>query len=102
MKRQRAVSFFPAAQRELIDAVDYYNDQYMGLGYEFAAEVRHTISRILRFPASWTKLSPKIHRCLTHRFPYAVIYHFTSDELFIVAVMHLKRKPDSWRNNLGH
>lgn len=100
MRRPRTVSFFPAARHELQDAVSYYNDQCAGLGFEFAAEVRNTIARILRFPASWTKLSPSTHRCLTHRFPYAVIYFFTSDELFIVAIMHLKRTPDSWRNNL--
>lgn len=100
MKRSLTVSFFPAAQRELQDAVRYYNDQFPGLGFDFAAEVRHTTARILRFPASWTKLSPQTHRCLIHRFPYAVIYYFTSDKLFIVSIMHLKRNPDSWRNNL--
>lgn len=100
MSRIRTVSFFPAARRELNDAVSYYNEQCAGLGFEFAAEVRHTIERINRFPASWTKLSSQTHRCLTHRFPYAVIYHCAGNELFIVAVMHLKRHPDSWRNNL--
>jgi len=101
MTRIRTVSFFPAARRELRDAVSYYNDQFPGLGFEFAAEVRRTIDRINRFPSSWTKLSPQTHRCLTHRFPYAVIYYVTGHELFIVAVMHLKRNPDSWRNNLN-
>lgn len=100
MSRKRAVKFFPAAEEELRDAVFYYNNQCAGLGFEFAAEIRRTIARILYSPAAWTKLSPRTHRCLTNRFPYAVIFQFTDTQLFIVAVMHLKREPDSWQNNL--
>ncbi len=101
MNRKRTLQFFPAAESELRDAVAYYNSQCAGLGYEFAAETRRTITRILRFPSEWTKLSLRTHRCLTNRFPYAVIFQFTDNHLFIVAVMHLKREPDSWQNNLS-
>lgn len=100
MNRQRAVQFFPAAQEELRAAVDYFNDQCAGLGFEFAVEIRRTISRILYSPAAWTKISPRTRRCLTHRFPYAIIFQYTDSHLFIVAVMHLKREPVAWQNNL--
>jgi len=100
MNRSRSVHFFPTAEAELRDAVAYYNEQCAGLGFDLAAEIRRTIGRILRFPSAWTKLSPRTHRCLANRFPYAVVYQFTDDQILIVAVMHLKRKPDSWRNNL--
>jgi len=100
MNRKRIVQFFPAAQEELRDAVSYYNNQCAGLGFEFAAEIRRTIARILRFPSAWTILSPRTRRCLVNRFPYAVIFQYTDTHAFIVAVMHLKREPDSWQNNL--
>jgi hypothetical protein len=100
MNSTRAVSFLPPAQKELREAVSYYNDQYAGLGFEFAAEIRKTIARILHFPAAWTALSWRTRRCLANRFPYAVIFQHTDSHLFIVAVMHLKREPDSWHNNL--
>ena len=51
-------------------------------------------------PSAWTKLSPRTRRCLTHRFPYAVIFQYTDSQLMVVAVMHLKREPVSWQNNL--
>lgn len=100
MTPARSVYFFPAAETELRNAVAYYNEQCAGLGFDLAAEVRRTIGRILRFPSAWTKLSPSTHRCLTNRFPYAVIYQCSDDQILIVAVMHLKRKPDSWKDNL--
>jgi len=36
-------SFHPAAEKELNDAVDYYNDCQRGLGLEFAKEIYRTI-----------------------------------------------------------
>jgi plasmid stabilization system protein ParE len=100
MNQKRAVQFFLPAQKELRDAVSYYNSQCVGLGFEFAAEIRKTIARILRFPSSWTRLSPRTRRCLANRFPYAVIFQYTDTQVFIVSVMHLKREPDSWQSNL--
>lgn len=44
------VEFLDPAERELVDAIAYYNLQSEGLGYEFAAEVKRTLGRIVRYP----------------------------------------------------
>lgn len=100
MNQKRTVRFFLPAQEELRDAVLYYNSQCAGLGFKFAAEIRKTIARILRFPSAWTRLSTRTRRCLANHFPYAVIFQYTDTEIFIVSVMHLKREPNSWQSNL--
>ena len=78
-----------------------YNEQSGGLGYEFAAEVKRTMARILQFPDAWASLSPRTRRCRTRRFPCGVVYQVRGDLLLIVAVMHLRRHPDSWRSRMG-
>lgn len=90
-------SFHPAAEKELIDAVDYYNECQGGLGMEFAKEIYRTIQNILSFPNSWALLSDNTRRCLTNRFPYGVIYQATAEEIFIIAVMQLNREPEYWK-----
>lgn len=85
------------AQQELEAGVDYYNTDCPGLGYEFADEVYLTINRIVDSPEAWHPLSARTRRCLTHRFPYAVIYQQRPDCLLIVSVMHLHRHPDTWK-----
>jgi plasmid stabilization system protein ParE len=90
-------SFHPAAEKELNDAVDYYNDCKRGLGLEFAKEIYRTIQNILSFPDAWASLSVNTRRCLTNRFPYGVIYQATDEEIFIVAVMQLNREPEYWK-----
>jgi hypothetical protein len=66
------IVFLAPAQAEVMEAISYYNMQSEGLGYEFAAEVKRTIERIIQYPEAWFKLSKRTHRCRTNRFPYGV------------------------------
>jgi len=91
------LSFHPAAQQELNEGVDYYNQCQDGLGSEFAEEVYCAIHNVLSFPRAWTPLSKNTRRCLTNRFPYGVIYQTTDDEILIIAIMHLNREPGYWK-----
>ena len=95
------VEILAPAEAELLEAVSYYNEQSEGLGYEFAAEVRQTIGRIVQFPDAWHKLSVRTRRCRTKRFPYALVYQVRGDLILIVAIMHLRRHPDTWKSRLG-
>ena len=94
------VEFLDPADEELKEAIAYYNAQSEGLGYEFAAEVKRTIVRIVDHPAAWTPLSTRARRCRTNRFPYGVIYQARGSMILIVAVMHLHRDPKSWKERL--
>jgi len=86
-------SFHPDAKNELNQGVDYYEECQTGLGREFLKEVYSTIQLILQYPQAWPRLSENTRRCLTNRFPYGIIYQIFNDEIYIIAVMHLNRKP---------
>lgn len=92
--------FLLPARLELLEARDYYDAQQPGLGLEFIHEVESATERIMQHPAAWGILAPGIRRCLTHRFPYGVIYSQIDEEITIISVFHLKRHPRSWRKNL--
>jgi plasmid stabilization system protein ParE len=90
-----------AAEADLADAVSYYNQQSEGLGYEFAAEIKQTLGRILQFPDAWHPVSLRTRRCRTKRFPHGVVYQVRGDVVLVVAIMHLRQHPDCWRRRLG-
>jgi hypothetical protein len=94
------IEFLPPARAELTDTISYYNLQSEGLGYEFAAEVKRTLERIVQYPDAWFKLSKRTRRCRTNRFPYGVISQIRKETLLIVAVMHLSREPETWKTRL--
>jgi toxin ParE1/3/4 len=90
--------FHPSAESELLDAVEFYENQQPGLGRRFSREVRATIQQICNHPLAWEKMDANTHRCLTNRFPYGVLYRIKEDQIRVIAIMHLRRKPDCWHN----
>ena len=92
------LKYHPRARIELNEAVDYYEERQEGLGWNFLEEIQLAIRRILDFPDAWQPLSANTRRCLTHRFPYELIYQVKADEVRIIAISHQKRRLGYWRN----
>lgn len=90
--------FHPEAEKELIEAVDYYEGIELGLGYDFALEVFSAIQKSADFPDAWTPLKDKIRRSILKRFPYGIIYSKERKGLFILAIMNLHRRPNYWKD----
>ena len=76
----------------------YYEQQVTGLGHDFLAEILATLKRIKENPEAWHSFSNRTRRCLVNRFPFGIIYQLRKDEILVVAVAHLHRKPAYWRN----
>lgn len=64
------VTFLTLAQRELDDAVAWYNEQAAGLGLKFLDELERAVRSTLAFSMSYPEVEPGICRCRLARFPY--------------------------------
>ena len=91
-------SFHPDAEAEFFDAIDYYEACEPGLGQAFSAEVNSAILRILDYPCAWPVLEDDVRRCLTNRFPFGILYSVEGNDVYVLAVMHLHRKPGHWKS----
>ena len=92
--------FHPAADQEYLEAANYYDAQIDGLGDRFVDNIEAAISKVRKNPLTWRKLSKHTRRCLAATFPYGIIYVVHQNKIFILAVMHLKRKPGYWKSRL--
>ena len=89
------------ALSELSEGLHYYEKEVPGLGIEFIDEVESVITRILRYPNVWSRISEKFRHCNLRRFPFTIIYtQPKKDEILIVSVFHQSRKPGSWKENV--
>ena len=95
------IQILQCAEAEIADAVDYYNSQYSGLGYEFAFEVKESLNRILSFPNAWSLFSGEIRKCHISRFPYGILYEIRGKTIVVFAVMHFKKNPKKWEQRLN-
>jgi len=94
------INFLEIAQIELDEAIAYCNYEVPGLGDAFLTEVLNALDRIGEFPEAWQRCSGRTRRCQTRRFPYGVIYQIRKQEILIVAIANLHRKPDYWKDRV--
>jgi plasmid stabilization system protein ParE len=94
------VDFGHAAVADLAQAIAFYDAQEEGLGRRFAQEVDTVIEQIVRHPRAGVRLSKRARRWQTHRFPYGVFYRLRGDLITVVAIVDLRRDPETWRKRL--
>ncbi|MBU6372175.1 MAG: type II toxin-antitoxin system RelE/ParE family toxin [Alphaproteobacteria bacterium] len=93
------VRLLAAAAAELDEAVAWYAAQSPGLERAFLDQVREAGRRVVRHPQAWHLLDPAgIRRIRLRRFPYGLIYTVTDDEVLVLAIAHLRRRPTYWRS----
>ncbi len=100
------LAYLPLAELEAAEAAIWYDDQRRGLGDEFIDELQQAFNRIESAPESFPPLeyyvgAHDVRRCLVKRFPYVVIFRCRTEEVLIVAVSHVRRKPLYWLERLA-
>ena len=93
--------FHPEALDEYRDATLYYAERDPLLAVRFVEAVEDAIHRILDAPQRWRVLDDDVRRCLTHVFPYGILYTIEADYVLILGVMHCSREPGYWRHRLA-
>ena len=91
-------TYHPEALVEYADAALYYEERAAGLGGQFTAEVEAALAAVLEAPDRWPRVEEDVRRYLVRRFPYGLLYTVESNQVFILAVMHLSREPGYWRH----
>lgn len=89
--------FHPEALAEYEEATRYYAERDPRVAERFIAAVEEAIERILDSPTRWRIMDEDVRRCLTHVFPYGVLYTIEADFILVVAVMHCSREPGYWK-----
>ena len=92
--------FHPEALEEYGEAASWYETREPGLALRFVSEVEDAIGRILDGPERWRLVEDDVRRCLTHVFPYSILYTIEPNYVLIVAVAPCARKPGYWKERL--
>ena len=84
------------AQKELEDAILYYELEQRGLGLRFRDELCKSIDRIKMYPKIWPIERGEVRKCFVHKFPYKILYSIQESNIIILAISHHHRKPGYW------
>lgn len=87
------------AQRDLVEARDWYDGKRAGLGLEFLDEFERVTERVLEFPHLYQVSYRNIRRGFLGRFPYSVFYVPEAKRIVVLRVLHDSRDPASRPRN---
>ena len=73
--------FHPEALEEYRQAVLWYAERESELGLKFVGSVEEAITRVVDAPRRWRAIDEDVRRCLTHVFPFAILYTIEPDFL---------------------
>ena len=90
----------PAAEQDLHQAYRWYQKQRKGLGDEFLLEFDSSLSKICENPFANLIIYKNVHRFLIRRFPYGIFYIVEGESIFIIAIQHKRRDPNSWKRRV--
>ena len=92
------ILFGSAAQQDVAAAREWYADQPVpDLDLRFQRELEAILAKIESFPSSFRVVHRDIRQASLHRFPYSVFYHRRGEDLYVLAVLHHARHPNTWQ-----
>jgi plasmid stabilization system protein ParE len=88
------VELSPKAEKEFIKAFEWYEDEQLGLGEKFEAELFKKIDFIAANPLHYP-LKKKNREANTDVFPYMVVYriHEKRKMIVVISIFHTSRHP---------
>jgi hypothetical protein len=86
----------PEADEELDAAAVRYEELQQGLGDQFLDDFERTLAKVVSDPERWRKIRANNRKTNFRRFPYAIVYSFQAQTVYVKAVMHLRRRPNYW------
>ena len=94
------IRFNPAADAELTEARHWYSQYRQDLDLEFMQCIDDVLARVVRNPHLFPVVYGNLRRAVVRRFPFAVLYEVTADEIQVIAVFHSRRNPEVWKSRV--
>ena len=90
------------ARWEIAEAVRFYEAQRPSAGVRFWIEFKILVKRLKNFPELYPRFGKRgIRKAPMHKYPHAVYYRMTAEELRILGVVHGAMNPASVEVRFG-
>lgn len=86
------------AREEGFEAAAWYGVQQEDLQTRFLEKWKDAENRMVANPRIHRCFDGDLRKCRFDIFPYALVFRIRGDELQVLAVMHMSRRPGYWKN----
>ena len=96
------IRFLPEADTDLAEARVWYGLQRDGLDVELMWQIDETLHRISNAPRRFRLIHRHLRRAIVKKFPFAVFYEVSKNEIVVFAMFHARRNPKHLTSRLKH
>ena len=90
----------PAAEADLKEAYEWYEQREAGLGVEYLRCVDSCVQLVRRQPEIYPMIHKHVRQGVVRRFPYSVMYFIAGDDIIVASVFHASRDPKIWKRRV--
>lgn len=96
------IIFTREALLDIKDIIIWYEEQRVGLSYDFELCLEAGVDEIKRLPLAFQKKYKNVQVLFIQRFPYGIHYVHREEKVIIIGIFHTSRSPKKWsdRGNL--
>jgi len=90
------------AEQDIQDAVQWYDSQRKGWGFEFAYCLEERLEMIAQFPYMYPIVYKNARKALIRKFPYVVLYYIeeANKTVCVFPVVSTHRSSGIWRRRI--
>ncbi|MFP5439235.1 MAG: type II toxin-antitoxin system RelE/ParE family toxin [Bacteroidia bacterium] len=89
------------ALQDIVDAGFWYEEQSVGLGKRFRAQVIKDINELKKNPLLFAVRFSDVFFARVNKFPFLFHYTVEADFIYVFAVFHSSRDPKIWDRRSG-
>jgi toxin ParE1/3/4 len=94
------IQFTKEALFDIEAVVLWYEQQRIGLSYDFELCLEAGIEEVLRNPEAFQKRYKQVKIRFISRFPYGIHYVFNENQITVIGIFHTSRSPKNWSKRL--
>jgi plasmid stabilization system protein ParE len=96
----RTLIIEPEAEAEIAEAADWYNKRSQQVRIGFLRAIERALSSIQDNPEQYQIVYRHVRRVVLGRYPYALLYTASAQEVIVIACHHGRRHPRHWQDRI--
>jgi hypothetical protein len=88
------------AEAEIALAAEWYGQRDVGIRDAFMAATAASLTAIESNPLQYQRVRGEIRRAMIGRFPYALLYSVSGNDVVVTVCFHCQHDPRYWQNRV--
>lgn len=95
-----SLNILTEASGDIKEVTAWYKDISQPLAVRFVSQLYDGFVKITTNPDAWFNITKRVRRYRLPDFPYLILFFIEDNNIVIVAVIHEKRSPKTWKRRV--